>query len=245
MKKIIVASLLIALLSCAVLFAEDEENKTVQFEGTQDTLVDSVLALGGYEFDYAKGMFWDERISKSREYSNKAGGFGFSTAVNFDLSAIPHFLKKGWYCLVDLGFFFPQKVTLLDITYPLDGTETISKLGIKSHVVLTHYFNFGFPIDFYFGAGFAYSQFSVKNKTADVNETYNGTASTMGLALFAEADYKFGSHFAVTLIVNPDITFATRSETALNSNGYIRLEKQTSSGFGVGVSVRAGLKYIV
>ena len=73
-------------------------------------------------------------------------------------------------------------------------------------------------------------------------ETKSVTA--WGIALYAEVSYKIVNHISVDLTVIPDITLITNMQSALELDGYKRIETRTGFGFGVSLSAKLGLKYI-
>lgn len=175
-------------------------------------------------------------------YDIKANGMGVGAGVTamIDLSAIPDFMKEGWFGYGDIEVFFPDRITIGDDVYDKDSEYT--RIGFKAHMEVLRAVDFGIPVKFYFGAGFSYGMVLVTQKK---NEQINSSSSqAFGAGLTAIAEYPFGNHFAVNITVSPDFTFLTRVDSSVRYRGTELISRSASLGFGFSLTAKAGVKYI-
>ena len=231
------AVVLILLLAVVLSFSYAEEQAS-----DQKNLLDSISINGGFDMLYAKGQR-DEPGQDPILFSNSAFGAGASLALTLDLSAIPNFLKEGWLLYLDGGAYYCTKVCLEDQDYPGEGDDTEYRfLGGKGHLAVLRKVDFGIPIDFCFGAGLSYDMISIRFRQEEYVITR--CAQTLGAAVFITADYRLGKHFAVTAVVNPDLTFFTTVDRNTGYKGSEQIVRYTSFNFGFSLGARLGFKYI-
>ena len=230
MKKIVVAVLILLIVASASILAEEATDKNSLFE--------SIQIGAGFDYFNAKGKFDDLDAVKS----NSKAGFGFSLGTTIDLSAIPNFLKGGWYGYAGLDIYFSGKLKFNDQKYPTDVVEVKSSVGFKTHLAILYHTTLNTPLDFYFGAGFAMDNMSGSLRAMGFSGRESVTS--WGISLYAEGSYKFGNHFAVDVTFIPDITLVTKMQTKSNVEGLKVIQKRTSFGFGFDFSIKAGVKYI-
>ena len=234
MKKTVAVLLLLAVVITGV-FADDAKPET-------KNLIHSITIDGGFDMLYAKGQE-DIPGQDPVGMTSSAFGAGASLALMLDLSAVPNFLKEGWFGYIDGGIYFTGKVRIADHDYPEEGDErSFTFLGAKSHVAILRQVDFGIPVDFSFGGGFAYDMINLSYRDGD--EIITGSTQTWGVSLFVIADYTLGKHFAVTAVINPDFTFLTVTGTKSQYKGREIILRYTSFGFGFSLGARLGFKYI-
>ena len=234
MKKTVAVLLLLAIVITGV-FADDAKPET-------KNLIHSITIDGGFDMLYAKGQE-DIPGQDPRGFTNSAFGAGASLAIRLDLSAVPNFLKEGWYGYFDGGVYFTGKERIADHDYPEEGDpREITFIGGKAHLAILRQVDFGIPVDFSFGGGFAYDMINLSYREGDLIIT--GSAQTWGASLFIIADYKLGKHFAVTAVINPDFTLVTRVEKKEKYKGTEGIERYTAFGFGFSLGARLGFTYI-
>ncbi len=230
MKKAFIAVLLLLVVATASVFAEEASTKK---------LFNSVQIGAGFDFFSAKGK-WDDLDAQK---GNSKSGFGFSLGTTMDMSAIPKFLADGWYGYFGLDIYFSGKFKFADQKYPTDIVEVKSSMGFKTHLAILYHTTLNTPLDFYFGAGFAMDNMSGTLRAMGISGI--SSATSWGLSIYAEGSYKLGKHFAVNVTVIPDITFVTKMQTKENVEGLKIIQKRTSFGFGIDVSAKLGVKYIL
>lgn len=229
MKKTAIAVLLVLVLSLSFAFAQDSDSKK---------FVESIRIGGGYDIMYANGKFNEGKTA----FDNSKFGFGLSAGMAFDLSAIPNFLTEGWYSYMGLDFFFSNGFKFKGEKHPTE-TETVKgSVGMKGHLILMRHHTFDTKFNFYFGGGISLDWMTGKLIDGVQEETKSVTA--LGIALYAEVSYKIVNHISVDLTVIPDITLITNMQSALELDGYKRIETRTGFGFGVSLSAKLGLKYV-
>lgn len=229
MKKTVVAILLVVVLSVSFAFAQDSASKK---------FVESIRLGAGYDLMYASGKFDEGKTS----FDNSKSGLGLSAGMAFDLSAIPNFLKEGWYSYAGLDFYFSNSLTFRGDKHPTE-TETVKgSVGMKVHLVLMHHHTFNTKFNFYFGGGFSFGWMTGKLIQGPQESTKSVTV--WGVAIYGEVSYRIVNHISVDLTVIPDITLITNMQSAVETDGYKKIETRTSFGFGVSLSVKLGLKYI-
>ena len=230
MRKTITALLILLILSCSFVFAE---------EAAQKSVFESVNFGAGYDLMTANGKFDEESTS----FKNKDMGFGGQISTTLDLSAVPNFLKEGWNAYIGLDFFFGKNVTFRDVNYPTETTGVKSNLGIKAHFILMHHFTFETPIDFYMGMGICRDMMIAK-LNGDTNTLV--TVTGWGFSLYFEGSYKFADHFAVFVSAIPDFTVLTKMQSSEKEKSGLKTVKTRSGiGFGFSISAKLGFKYII
>ena len=230
MKKTITALLILLVLSCSFVFAE---------ETVQKSIFESVNFGAGYDLMTANGKFEQESTS----FKNKDMGFGVQISTTLDLSAVPNFLKEGWNAYVGLDFFFGKDITFNNDKYPNELVGVKSNLGIKAHFILMHHFTFETPIDFYMGIGFCRDMMIAK-----LNNALNRIVSVTGwgFSLYFEGSYKFADHFAVFISAIPDFTVLTKMQYShKDDSGLKTVKTRTGIGFGFSISAKLGFKYVI
>lgn len=206
------------------------------------SLFHSISINGGFDMLYARGQE-DIPGQDPRGFSSSAYGAGAGIALILDLSAVPSFLKESWYGYIDGAVYFTGKVRIADHDFPAEGDERkFTFVGGKAHMAILKQVDFGIPVDFSFGAGFAYDMINLSYRDGEFVIT--GSAQTWGASLFIVADYKLGKHFAVTAVINPDFTLLTRVEEKSQYKGFEDITRYTSFGFGFSLGARLGFKYI-
>jgi hypothetical protein len=234
MKKTIAVLLILAVVLTCV-FADGEKSET-------KGLFHSIMLDGGFDMLFAKGQE-DIPGQDPRGFTNSAFGGGVNIALILDLSAVPQFLKEGWFGYIDGGIYFTGKVRIEDIDYPMEGDEkNYTFVGAKSHLAILRQVDFGIPVDFSFGVGFAYDMINLSYR--EIDKIITGSAQSWGASLFVIAEYGLGKHFAVTAVVNPDFTLVTRVEEKETYKGSEKITRYTSFGFGFSLGARLGFKYI-
>lgn len=229
MRKTVITVLILLVLSVSFVFAQDSDSKK---------FVESFRIGAGYDLMYANGKFNEGKTV----FDNSKFGFGLSAGMAFDVSAIPNFLTEGWYSYVGLDFFFSNGFTFKGDKHPTE-TETVKgSVGIKAHLVLMQHHTFDTKFNFYFGGGLTFDWMTGSLVDGPQEETKSVTA--WGIALYAEVSYKIVNHISVDLTVIPDITLITNMQSAVDLEGYKRIETRTGFGFGVSLSAKLGLKYI-
>ncbi len=230
MKKLIIVLLLVALMvPCA--FAEEE---AASDSGLSWDVIDSVSLHGAFDHISMRGKFFSHEVTTS-----KMTGFGFGFAVEFDLSEIPNFMKKGWYGYFDMDFIFPGTAHFHDTKYNKENSS--GRFGLKSHIGIMRDFEFGIPFATRIGAGFAYNLMRLKPDSSTVS-----SSRAIGFSLLGEATYTFGEKFGVTLAANVDMSFVTRSQQKIkDSTGGATMKRHTAFGFGLDFAVNAGFKFIM
>ncbi len=228
MKRFLIALLLVAMVvPCA--FAEETSKSEIGWD-----LLDSVTVSGALEHISMNGKF-----ETSAEVKNRMTGFGIGLGAEADLSAIPNFLKSGWYGYFDFGFEFSKKVVIHDVEYTNETVDSI--LGIKSHLCLLRALDINIPVEVRVGGGLAYSRIGA---TSDAHLRKN--AEAFGLSILGEGILKLGDHFGITLVADLDLSFATKVYSRQkNGSGLVTIMKRSSFGFGLDASVRLGAKYII
>ena len=230
MRKTVTAVLILLVLSCSFVFAE---------ETAQKSLFESVNFGGGFDFMTANGKFNDGTNS----FKNKDMGFGGQISTTLDLSAIPNFLKEGWNAYVGVDFFFGNDVTFRGVKYPTETVGVKSNIGIKTHFILMHHFTFETPIDFYMGIGICHNIMLAK---LNVGINSLNSVTGWGFSIYLEGSYKFADHFAVFLSAIPDFTVLTKMQSSEKTEeGLKTVMTRRSIGFGFGISAKLGLKYII
>ena len=229
MKKTVVAIFLSVVLSLSLAFARDSGS---------GNLIESIRLGAGYDLMYASGKFDDGKTS----FDNVKAGFGLSAGMAFDLSAIPDFMTGGWYSYLGLDFYFSDGLTFRGQKHPAEGETVKGSVGMKVHAVMMHHHTFDTKFNFYFGAGLAFDWMTGR-LTQGITESVK-SASAWGVSLYAEVSYRIINHLSADLTVIPDITFITKMSSAVETDGYRRIETRTGFGFGVSVSAKLGLKYI-
>ena len=234
MKKTVAVLLLLAVVITGV-FADDAKPET-------KNLIHSITIDGGFDMLYANGQK-DVPGRDPQGFTSSAFGAGVNVAIMLDLSAVPNFLKEGWYGYIDGGVYFTGKIRLADTVYPYEGDERkYTFIGGKVHLAILRQVDFNIPVDFSFGAGFAYDMINLSYRDGEYINT--GYAQTWGASLFVVADYRFGSHFAVTAVINPDFTLLSRASGERRYKGSETITRFTSFGFGFSLGARLGFKYI-
>ncbi|MDT3389440.1 MAG: hypothetical protein LIR25_02410 [bacterium] len=235
MKKTVAVLLLLAVVITGV-FADDAKPET-------KNLIHSITIDGGFDMLYSKGHEDLPNDQNPREFTNSAFGAGACIALTLDLSAVPNFLKEGWFGYIDGGVYFTGKVRIDDHDFPEEGDQrNFTFLGAKSHVAILRQVDFGIPVDFAFGGGFAFDMINLSYKHYDV--VYMESVQNWGASLFIMADYNLGKHFAVTAVINPDFTFLTVVDKKQQYKGSEIITRYISFGFGFSLGARLGFKYI-
>ena len=234
MKKTVAVLLLLAVVITGV-FADDAKPET-------KNLIHSITIDGGFDMLYANGQK-DVPGRDPQGFTSSAFGAGVNVAIMLDLSAVPNFLKEGWYGYIDGGVYFTGKIRLADTVYPYEGDERkYTFIGGKVHLAILRQVDFNIPVDFSFGAGFAYDMINLSYKHYDV--VYKESVQNWGASLFIMADYNLGKHFAVTAVINPDFTFLTVVDKKKQYKGSEIITRYISFGFGFSLGARLGFKYI-
>ncbi len=230
MKKLLIA-LMLVLMVVPCVFAEESSKSDINWE-----IIDSVGVNAAFDHISMRGKF-----ATSDVVTNKMTGFGVGLVAEADLSEIPNFLKPGWYAYFDLGFAFSNKVTFIDTEYTKETVDSI--LGIRSHLCVLKTLDLKLPFEIRVGGGFAFNRIAATNTTVS-NVRMN--ARSLGIAAVGEGILKIGDHFGVSLIANVDMGFTTKIYSREKSgSGLITMQKRNSFGFGLDLSFRLGVKYII
>ena len=233
MKKAIVVLLLCAV-AVSGIFADEPENPK------HAKLFNSISFGGGFDM-YTATVTAYKAPEESFEVKSDAMGPGAGIAAMIDLSAIPDFLKEGWFVYCDVDVFFPARVTIEDKVYDKESGDT--RIGVRTHMDVLKRADFGIPIKFYFGAGLSYGIIYAW-KITDTGTVSDASSQAFGAGLLSIAEYAFSDHFAVTVSVAPDITFLSRVANAVRYKGTDIIMRYSSVGFGFSLSARAGVRYI-
>ena len=233
MKKAITILLLCAV-AVACLFAED----ALRFEPAR--FFDSITIGGGFSMHTATVKAYDMLTKEPHDIKSQAMGPGAGIAVMTDLSAIPEFLKEGWFGYCDVDVFFPAKVSIGDKVY---DAESGNRIAFRTHMGVLRRLDFGIPVRFYLGAGFSYGIAYAWQKLDD-GSISDASSQAFGAGLLTIAEYAFSDHFAVTVTVTPDFTFLSTVSNAARYKGTEVIMRYCSAGFGFGLTAKAGIRYI-